>query len=256
MGTKLLLKKQPYDVFIIMGDSNASGRGTNSQTFTQSGVFDSLLFANDYTYKRMADPTDSTTNQVDTVSQEPVAPPSGSAWPIVATGLSALGRRTIFIPCALGGSAIGNWLPSSNHEDRTTLYGSMVYRAKQVQSSSHILRGVLCWVGTNDTMTQSQFYSALTAIAANIYADLSIPLIPQSLQICGGTVDTEPETLAIKQAWADGNANLKTGADISDMLYDENTYNGTTYYVHICSDEKLAILGSRWVTAIKNIFSW
>ena len=65
--------------------------------------------------------------------------PGGSYWPLLATRIVAVtGRPTIFVPCALSATSMAQWQPGADHQDRTTLYGSMVYRINQVKALNPI----------------------------------------------------------------------------------------------------------------------
>ena len=153
------------DVFIIAGQSNAVGQGTSNQAY--SGSLKATLFANSYTYENCLDPTDSSVDQVDTVSLDPF--PTGSVWPLIATEIMAdQNVPVMFIPCAKGGTAISQWQPGVNHQDRSTLYGSMIYRALQ---QSNGVKAVLWWQGESDALAGQSpaYYSAqLAALATSI----------------------------------------------------------------------------------------
>lgn len=249
---KVMIRKTPlyigYDVFIIAGQSNNSGRGTY-QTYTQTGDYSSLLFANDYTYKTMVDPIDSNVGQVDTVSSEAGL---GSVYPIIATGLSAISKKTIFVPCAKGGTGIVSWLPGANHFDRATLYGSMAYRARKVMQDGGTLRSVLFWQGETDAVNQmeeSTYNGHIDTFANSVYADLGIKVMQCKLQNCSGIDDAYESAIntAIGTAWSD-NANMLTGPDFSDI--------GSDDAYHFQTSDKLTTAGSRWLASIKTAFSW
>lgn len=243
---KYYLSINSFDVFIIAGQSNASGRGDNSQTFTKTGNNDSLQLGNDYLIKGMFDPVDSLANQTDAVSEDPLA--NGSVWPLIATSLSANNRKTIFVPCAKGGVGISSWQPGADHEDRTTLYGSMIYRAKYIRNLGGTLRGVLWWQGETDVgvLTQSQYNGYLDIIANSVYSDLNIKLMPCKLQ---NMSLHDPTTLnaAIAEAWGD-NSNVLTGPDLSGITSDDEW--------HLTTDESLESAADLWVTAINTAFGW
>ncbi|MDQ3008820.1 MAG: hypothetical protein M3Q81_04465 [bacterium] len=229
------------DIFIIAGQSNASGRGTSSQLVTITTQRLAKMFGNDYTVKDLIDPTDSSTSQVDTVSGDSVAP-AGSVWPLVANSLTAnVSKNVMFVPCAKGGTAISAWLPGADHEDRTTLYGSMIYRAKQAQSYG-TLKGVLWWQGESDvSTTQADYNSRLDTIANAVMNDLGIPLLPARLQECN--FDASALRAAVDEAVAD-NPNIKAGPDLSDIACaPEDT-------VHLLPNAKLSTAATRWWNAI------
>lgn len=234
----------PTDTWIIAGQSNNSGRGTNSQVWTPALGFPALNFANDYTIKRLADPYDSDSGQVDTVSSDSIA--AGSVWPLVATYyLANVRKRLLLVPCAKGGSAITSWLPGANHQDRSTLYGSMVYRALRAGGN---LKAVMWWQGETDAingMNQATYNGHLDTIANAVMSDLGVPLMACKLQNSSGITDDPNEAAinaAIAEAWAD-NANVLQGPDLSDL--------GSDDAYHLQGDEKLATAAGRWWTAIQ-----
>ena len=238
----------PTDTFIIAGQSNNSGRGTNNQTWTPGLGFPALNFANDYTIKRLADPYDDATGQIDTVSSDSGLA-AGSVWPLVATYfLANVRRRLLLVPCAKGGSAITAWQPGANHQDRTTLYGSMVYRALRAGGT---LKAVLWWQGETDAingMSQADYNGYLDTIANAVQADLGVPLMACKLQNSSGIADDPNEAAinaAIGEAWAD-NANVLEGPDLSDL--------GSDDAYHLQTDENLATAAGRWWTAIAAAF--
>lgn len=230
------------DVFVIAGQSNASGRGTNSQSYSHATIKASL-FGNDYTWRELADPTDSITNQGDTISKETVQS-GGSVWPLLATSfLADQGVPVSFIPSAKGGTRITDWLPGANHQNRATLYGSMVYRALQVGG----VKAILWWQGeadAQDGMSQATYNSNLDSLANAIQADLGVKLMPCKLQNITAADETAINA-AIAEAWGD-NANVLTGPDLSDIATDDT--------LHLQTDAKLLDAAGRWWTALQTAF--
>ena len=74
------------DVYVIAGQSNASGRGPYLSV-AEHPVLTACMFGNDDRWKALADPVDSSAGQVDPVSGDGAA--GGSVWPRVATELMA-----------------------------------------------------------------------------------------------------------------------------------------------------------------------
>src|SRR5690606_23700189 len=135
------------DIFICAGQSNMSGRGTNNQVYSHASL-KAVNFNNHYRWRNLEDPYDSATNQVDTVSSDSSPAATGSFVPPLATLImEEQGVPVAFVPCAKGGSAITAWLPDTDHFDRTTLYGSMAYRAQQTGA-----KAVLWWQGETDAI--------------------------------------------------------------------------------------------------------
>jgi hypothetical protein len=230
------------DVYGILGQSNASGRGTNNQTYTDSGGLGASLFGNDYVWKNLADPTDSATNQVDTVSSDASPAAAGTIFPLLATLILANASVPVaFVPCAKGATLISQWQPGGNHQDRTTLYGSAVYRLLQTGCA-----GILWWQGEHDVgagTSQAVYNASLDALADAIHTDLGVALMACKLQNCTGSVPANLATInaAIAEAWSD-NANVLTGPDLSDIDTDDG--------FHLMTDAKLLEAATRWWTAL------
>lgn len=235
------------DIFVIAGQSNASGRGTSNQVYSHA-TLKAGIFKNNYQWAQLADPTDSNTGQVDTVSQEGTAQ-GGSVWPLLATSFMADQAVPVsFVPTAKGGTPITDWLPGANHQDRTTLYGSMVYRALQVGG----VKAVLWWQGETDVvagMSQATYNGHLDTIANAVQADLGVKLIATKLQDLSAYLTGYNEATinaAIGEAWGD-NANVLAGPDLSDI-----TPVGDG--LHIANDAQLSIVAGRWWTALEGAF--
>ena len=233
------------DTLIVAGQSNNSGRGTSNQAWTPQNGLTALLFGNDYTLKTLADPTDSDSGQIDTVSSDAAA--AGSIWPLVANLYQAeYKRRLLIVPCAKGGTSIVSWLPGVDHQNRATLYGSMVYRALRAGGT---LRAVTWWQGATDAinqMTQATYNGHLDIIANAIYADLGIPTIACKMQNSSGIPDVDEARIndAIGEAWGD-NANVLQGPDFTDIGSDDS--------FHLQSNEKLATAAARWFATLQAV---
>ena len=232
------------DVFLLVGQSNGSGRGTNLNAATGGGIF-----TNSYKYRALVDPVDSRVHQVDSVSSEPNNPSRGSVWPGVMTAImNQTGRTAYIVPCNLGGSTINQWQPGANHQDRTTLYGSAIYRALQAQAAGGILRAALMWEGENDAqaaISQSSFNSYLDTLANAIDTDLNIPTIPCKLQQLLGGYSVANVNAAIVEAQGD-NANVLVGPDLSGLTSDNDDGLGS----HLMSDANISNATTLWGNAI------
>lgn len=231
------------DVFIVAGQSNASGRGTNNQTYSHASLLASR-FHNNYTWGDLVDPTDSNSGQPDSVSQDGDA--AGSVWPLVATLLMADQSVPVaFVPCAKGGTSITEWQPGANHVDRATLYGSMNYRAFLTGA-----KAVLWWQGETDGvdgMSQATYNSNLDSLANAIQADRGIKLVVAKLQDCTGIADANENAIraAVADAWAD-NDNVVAGPDLSGLTSDDA--------YHIMTDVNLSAAADLWWAAIESEF--
>jgi hypothetical protein len=226
------------DVFICAGQSNMSGRGTNNQVYGHA-TLKAGLFSNAYAWRELSDPYDMATSQTDTVSSDSSPAAAGSFIPLLATEIMAdQGVPVAFVPAAKGGVSITSWLPGGDHQDRTTLYGSMVYRALQTGA-----KAVLWWQGETDAidgMAQATYNGHLDTIADAIDADLGVPLMACKLQNSSAITDSPNEAAinaAIAEAWAD-NANVLEGPDLSDI--------GSDDAYHLQTDAKLLTAAQRW----------
>lgn len=235
------------DIFIIAGQSNASGRVTNTKSYSHA-TLKSILYGNDYTWKEMADFTDSNSGQVDSVSSD--SGTYGSFWPLVATSyLAARSAPCAFVPCAKGGTTSTQWLPGANHQDRTTLYGSMVYRTLQTGAKC-----ILWWQGEQDAyngVSAATYQSNLATIVAALATDLpGVKFMPCKLQLGNTYSDGNAAQIqtAIANIWAGGYSNVVTGPDFSAMRADGGD--------HFTTDNSANTVASMWWTAIRTAFGW
>lgn len=237
------------DVFAVAGQSNASGRGSTLNAYI--GTPHAGLLRNDYKWSQLLDPTDDMTNQVDTVSVEPNNNEAGSVWPLIASNyLENQSIPIAFIPCAAGGSSITAWQPGANHQNRSTLYGSMVYRVLQTGGC----RAVLWWQGEADTsMSGAAYNTYLDTIADAIATDIGCKLMPCKFQTSPAYPQANQDIInaAIGTAWSD-NANVLTGPDLTILTAD----NDDGFNVHLISDANVQAAASLWWTAIKTAFGW
>lgn len=236
------------DNVVGFGQSNNSGRGDNNQTYDQTGtgVF-AGLFRNSNSWAELADPWDDITGQVDSVSKE-TATPGGSIAPLIAqhaiySQLHPFG----FIPCAKGSTSITDWLPGADHRDRSTLYGSMIYRIELAGGA----KVAIWWQGETDAtagMAEATYQGHLETIADALYTDVGIKMIPCLLQqISNGATTEEQQAIrdATEAAWV-ANANIIAGPDLSDLTTDDDA--------HLQTDAKLALVAHRYWSVIRNAF--
>lgn len=190
---------------------------------------------------------DSANGQIDTVSSDAGA--RGSYIPLLATQLLALGlNRTYgFVPCALGATSITQWLPGADHFDRSTLYGSMAYRAQITGAKC-----ILWWQGESDAlsgMSQATYNAHLDTLANAINTDLGIKLMPCKLLNCSGA-DVTNINAAIAEAWGD-NTNVLRGPDLSNIPSDDNFHATTNTTLAKVSHNNA---GEDWYTRIVAAF--
>ena len=233
------------DVFVCAGQSNMVGMASSAETYSHATLI-ACLFGNDYVWQELADPYDTITGQVDTVSREAAMPGGSFVVAMASSYLASQGCPIAFVPCALGGSAMESWQPGANHQDRATLYGSMIYRALQTGA-----RCVLWWQGEEDAVraTSEALYCAwLDSLADAIYADLGVPLMPckiELLQHDPWVFSTVNVNNGIGTAWAD-NSNVLAGPDFSTIDW------GTAHY----DNAQVPMIAGAWWTAIRTAFGW
>lgn len=240
------------EIFAIGGQSNASGRGTNNQSYSHA-TLKAGLYGNNYAWEHLTDPTDSgERGQPDTISYDNTA--AGSVWPLVATLIMANQNVPVaFVPCAMSGTSITQWAAGADHLNRATLYGSMNYRRTKVGA----YRCVLFWQGEKDAfdgMTQANYNTNLDTFANAWAADATTKIMPCKFQHCTSEGEYPPANqaainAAIGDAWAD-NANVLTGPDLSGL--DSDGGSG----VHITTSAGLAAAANLWWLAIKAAFGW
>jgi|GEM_PF-197436 len=239
---------------IIIGQSNNSGRGTNNQRWRHPWLRPAL-FGNDYVWKELGDPFDSGTGQLDSVSLDAAA--AGSWVPHFATRyMEAFEIPAAFVPCAMGGTSITAWLPTANRLDRATLYGSMLYRIRQVGGCESIMMHLGETDATNG-MSQATFRAHLATLAAAIYADTGVKLMVNKLQNSSAVADALEDAInaAIQDAW-DNDDNVLAGADCSESSEDgELASEDNPGGYHFTSDGMLAEVGRRNFEADRAILS-
>ena len=170
---------EPTRVFLLMGQSNMSGRGDASEA--PPGALDSdpriLLLGNDGSVRVAEEPIDSAIGQLDAVS----ADPSAGVGPGLAFAKAVIeaspGAPILLVPCAKGGSAIAAWRPALGVD---TLYGSCLARAKAA-SEVGAISGALWHQGESDAETSDSaraWPQAFRALVERLRSDLDPPDLP------------------------------------------------------------------------------
>ncbi len=227
------------DVYVVAGQSNASGRGASPQPYT-SATYKASLFGNNDVWQELADPTDSNTGAVDAVSTE-TATPGGSVWPLIATRLIQEQQVPVaFIPTAKGGTTIAQW---QRNTSVSTLYGSLYRRVTAVGP----VKAVLFWQGESDALNgtpSSTYKTSLQAFTNAIQSDFGVKTVVAQI---GPYAGTTPENLAAirqaqQQAWDEGGSVL-TGPILADIPISDP--------VHYVSDSELQAAADRWWSAMR-----
>ena len=174
LGQGTLAQVAVGDVFLAAGQSNMSGYSGNLDN-PEAPVDEVHLFHNDYTWKRASEPMDDGTDQVDLVSAE--APLHTLMLRFAKEIWQATGIPVAIIPGPLGGTNLyGQWQRNeADHDDRGTLYGSMLFRAL-VQNFGAPVKGFLWYQGESDAGRGTALYRAdLKRLLAEYREDLGNP---------------------------------------------------------------------------------
>ncbi|MFQ7233268.1 MAG: sialate O-acetylesterase, partial [Enterococcus hulanensis] len=228
------------DIFVVAGQNNASGRGTNNQHYDSNLGIAARLFGNDGLWKDLQDPYDSGENQIDSVSKDNS---SGSFVPLLATKMMKEEKVPVaFIPAAKGGSSIKAWAPS---ESADTLYGSM---RKRIQEAGGNVRSILWFQGETDlenNMTYSDYKSRLHTIITSICSEFNTSFLVGQI---GYESSPNSSTDQIRQAQRD--IVLENNyAFYGPVTYDIDLSKGDS--LHFKTDEALSELANRWWLSLK-----
>jgi hypothetical protein len=230
------------DIFVVAGQSNASGRGTQPSRYV-APLLRAGLFGNDDRWKDLRDPVDSAVAQVDQVSRDSHA--FGSVWPLVATRLMAADPVPVaFVPCSRGTTSIFSWLKDAHKPySRTTLYGSMIRRIRAVGGE---VRAVLFWQGEADARTglpREDYEAALSLLAGQLEKDCGAPLVAAQIgdfDLRYTAASVNGIRLAQQDVWA-------LGVVVpGPVLYDVDLHGR----VHFTQPSELDAASRRWAAAI------
>jgi len=200
------------DIFVIAGQSNASGRLVYRQVYSHP-TLKAGLFTNAYLWGELKDFTDSITSQRDTISAGDYG--VGSIWPLLATHIMADQNVPVaFVPCAKGGSSITQWQPAYPLT-QTTLYGSCVNRIYTVGGAKAIL-----WLqGETDAgnnMATEIYEERLNTLADAFQADTGLSMMVAQLHtLTKIPVSAQMEIREAIFAADEANENIITGPDLS-----------------------------------------
>jgi len=238
------------DVYVLAGQSNMSGRGTDAQSWGHATLYASQ-FGNNYLWAQLAAVNDSNVAQVDAVSSD--ADAAQNYIPRLATAIMADQDVPVaFVPCAMGATAIASWLPGADHQDRTTLYGSMVYRALAVGG----VKAVIFHQGESDATVNSftggaTYKSRLKTLASAVYDDLGVPLVVCRIHCWSGAPDTSQANVNEINA-----AMAAAAAEDSHILLGANFDSPTpvTTSLHFTTDAELTDAAARLWSALDALF--
>lgn len=172
-----------WDYFMIVGQSNAVGVGLWDGP--EMGLPRIGMFCNDYVWRQAYEPTDDRRDQVDTISQDnaSIVPGVGqlchSAWLRAARKVCEPdpSRKVALIPCAKGSTVFQStnypnesWHVPSDPLDRTTLFGSALYRAKVAATRGARLKGI--WFNGHESSVSINYGGGGENLMATFKADM------------------------------------------------------------------------------------
>lgn len=243
------------ELYIIAGQSNASGRGELNQLPDFPLANRVKLFSNAYEWVDGYEPTDDWVGQVDTVSIDTNVA-KVSAGMSFGDRLSRLraGKIIGLVPCAKGGTGLWQW---QRDLSRTTLYGSMLSRAKTAQAYG-TLKGIIWYQGEHETAVGKQalaesYAADFLQFAADFCSDIGIPDLKFIVTELGpnpnpsvhpywATVQAQQVSLDGER---DGDIACVTAADLTGKVGDE---------VHLDTASQV-ILGSRYAETMAQLLS-
>lgn len=169
------IPKGDFIILAILGQSNAAGYSTcpNVLPPVSNGIYN---FGNDYILQPAQEPIDNNVNQVDMVSYD-YSNKCGSSIAIAETLKRITGRDVVIVPCAKGGTAILEWMPSYS---RDTLYGSCFNRIRTMDTGENHTVMIFFYQGESDAKTNSDalaWVDRFTVIVNALNTDLNYPPI-------------------------------------------------------------------------------
>lgn len=175
MGAPASAAPKP-DVYLLTGQSNMSGRGLVEDLTAQERMADPAiqLYGNDEKLRPALDPLDDATGQVDAVSSDVNIAAVGPGLFFARALRAQRHKPIILVPCAKGGSSIGQWKPGGG---RDTLYGSCIARAR----TQGPVKGVLWYQGETDAGRENAaegWKASFETLVAAFRADLQGKRLP------------------------------------------------------------------------------
>ncbi len=161
------------DVFNGAGQSNMSGFGAPSQTFSANGDFDCTLLGNDDVYKLMVDPWDSNAGQIRAISS--YANAAGS-WMVHFANQYVLDKSESLcvVPNSIGGTGLDRWQKTdSTRVGGLNLYEAMAERIALTEGCKTVF---LHGGETNIVagMTKATFKTLLNQFVDDVFADFGV----------------------------------------------------------------------------------
>lgn len=196
-------------VFILAGQSNASGRGALDENNTQPHPF-VIMFGNDYAWKQAYEPVDDPTGQVDSVSDDSLVITStrGHGFSLQAARdvIQDTTQTIRLIPCPLGGTRISQWRRGADPFDRSTLFGSCNYR-RSVAAPEGLT--ALWWYQGESDAGSSTFVGDNSALMNEFREEMGSDLSIVYVQLGRGNGENYNRVL---QVVAEGQRRMETGS--------------------------------------------
>jgi hypothetical protein len=174
LGQENIVQIAVGDVYLAGGQSNMSGY-SGTLAGAEPPIDEVHLFHNDGIWKRALEPMDDGTDQTDRVSYE--TPAHSLMLRLGKEIFQATGIPVGIIPGPMGGTNLNTqWQRNdSRHDDRGTLYGSLLHRAL-LQSFVTPPKGFLWYQGESDVGIATNDYVAyLQELVAKYREDLGAP---------------------------------------------------------------------------------
>jgi hypothetical protein len=173
---------EPRDIYLLMGQSNMSGRGSVAELTVAERALDPriLLLGNDGRLRVAAEPLDDARGQIHVASADPRAG-VGPGLFFARAMLARNGRPIVLIPCAKGGSSIHDW---TSFDEADSLYTSCIARTRSVGGR---IAGLLWYQGETDARDPNAFRwwpLAFRRLVARARRDLrfsGLPIVAVSL---------------------------------------------------------------------------
>ena len=216
----------------VLGDSNASGRGTNNQTYTGSGAY---LFNNAGAIVTLADPWDGGTNTY--AALDDGASALGSYVPRLAQRYINAGLQQLWIPVNKGGTTALDWQPSLS---TSTCYGAAKARIDNAGGADIII----IHLGANDAMSgvsQATFKTRIETIVTQLKTDYPSAKVylPKIHYFSGYTTAIAAIRAGVDDVW-NGSSGALRCADL----------DGITTSVHYSSDAELDAVAARLFSSL------
>lgn len=218
------------DVFVVAGQSNAEGRGTNARSYSHA-TLKATVFRQDDAWANGNDPTDTGTL-------------NGSPWPLLATlHMAAEGVPVAFITTATGSTGLvgGTWTKNG------TEYADCVQTIDN--SGVNGVTAVLWHQGENDannSVSANDYATALSTFLNDLqsdtgFASMKLVCANTGYKSTGGVARSDVDNIRLGQLQAVAN-----DADIlpGPILYDVDLSGGDG--VHFATDAQMLTLAQRW----------